>query len=216
LVELTERLAHGSPLIAIAGPIAAGKSTLTISLAAALGFSPWLERVDANPYFARFCSDQKRWALRSQMAFMLGAIEDALAARSGRTGSVLERPVEEMFGVFCEDQFGEGILSVDEYQMLRRLRDLGRELVGSPDVLVALDGPPELLLRRIRDRDRMGEDRYDLDYVDRLVRRQRAWVANWDAGPVIHVDIESRALRDEVQVQALAGEVLTALSEEGG
>lgn len=214
MTDAGELAAGRSPLIAVAGPIAAGKSTLTVALAAALGFSPWLERVNANPYFVRFCSDQKTWALRSQLAFMLGAIEDALAARSEMPGSVLERPVEEMFGVFCEDQLRERVLSADEHQMLRRVRDLGRELVGSPDVLVALDGPPELLLRRIRERDRPGEDQYELDYVDRLVRRQRAWMASWDAGPVIHVDIENRALRDEVEIQALAGEVLSALGEE--
>lgn len=55
-----------------------------------------------------------------QLAFMLGAIEDAVGARHTSPGSVLERPAQEMQGVFGRDLHENGLLDADEFGMLER------------------------------------------------------------------------------------------------
>src|SRR5438309_7970905 len=144
------------PLVAVCGPIASGKSTVIESLAGALHFRAWPERVQDNPFFERYCANPADWALRSQLAFMLGAVEDAVGARRHPPGGVIERPVQEMSGVFVEDMCARGVLATDERNVLGRLARLGEALAGPPDVLVVLYVHPEELLARVRARARPG------------------------------------------------------------
>ena len=59
----------------------AGKSTLAAGLAKSLGFRLFAERVDDNPFFTRFAADPPTWVFRSQLAFMVNAVSDAIEAR---------------------------------------------------------------------------------------------------------------------------------------
>jgi deoxyadenosine/deoxycytidine kinase len=200
------------PLVAVCGPIASGKSTVIEALAGALSFRAWPERVEENPFFERYCASPTDWALRSQLAFMLGAVEDAVAARRHPPGGVIERPVQEMFGVFVEDMCARGVLAADERDVLRRLARLGESLAGPPDVLVVLDADPEELLARVHARARPGEEAYDLAFFRSLQRSYAHWAGWWNQSPVIHVDAARRDLRHADQVAGLAGEVKSALS----
>ena len=200
------------PLVAVCGPIASGKSTLIESLADALNFRAWPERVQDNPFFERYCASPTEWALRSQLAFMLGAVEDAVAARRHPPGGVIERPVQEMFGVFVEDMYARGVLEADERNVLRRLTRLGESLAGPPDVLVVLRAHPEELLTRVHARARPGEKAYDLAFFRSLQSSYADWASRWNQSPVIHVDAARRDLRRADEIAALAADVSGALS----
>jgi deoxyguanosine kinase len=200
------------PLVAVCGPIASGKSTVIEPLASALNFRAWPERVRDNPFFERYCANPTEWALRSQLAFMLGAVEDAAAARRHPPGGVIERPVQEMFGVFVEDMCARGVLAPDERNVLGQLTRLGESLAGPPDVLVVLDADPEELLTRVHTRARPGEEAYNIAFFRSLHSSYATWASRWNQSPVIHVDAARRDLRHADQVAALAGEVRRALS----
>lgn len=202
-------------LIAVCGPIGAGKSTVVGGLAPALGFREWPERVDENPFFTRYVAARSTWALRSQLAFMLGAVEDAANARKEPPGGVLERPVQEMFGVFVRDLHHEGLLDDDELLTLRRLAELGERTAGVPDLLVVLRGDPDRLLERVQQRARPGEDAYDLATMQRLDRVYEEWMVSWDRSPVIEVDTTMRDLRrpDEMGRLAAAARDVLGLPE---
>jgi deoxyguanosine kinase len=57
--------------IAVEGPIGVGKSSLARKLAAHLGARLLLERAEENPYLERFYADGPRYALQTQLAFLL-------------------------------------------------------------------------------------------------------------------------------------------------
>ena len=48
--------------LAIAGNMGVGKSTLTHLLAEDLGWTPFYEAVDDNPYLADFYRDMRQWS----------------------------------------------------------------------------------------------------------------------------------------------------------
>ncbi|MGB0389524.1 MAG: deoxynucleoside kinase, partial [Ardenticatenaceae bacterium] len=56
--------------IAIAGNIGVGKSTLTHLLEQRLGWEPFYEAVNDNPYLSDFYADMERWAFHSQIFFL--------------------------------------------------------------------------------------------------------------------------------------------------
>lgn len=209
--ELTGDAGH-IPLIGVCGPVGVGKSTVVGGLAAALGFQPWPERTDDNPFFVRFADDRPTWAFRSQVAFMLGSVEDADAARRGPPGGVLERPVQEMFGVFVRDLHENGMLDDDELDVLARVVELGERLAGVADLLVVLSGDTELLLSRIRARGGPGDGSYDLAAMRRLAAAYDRWRAGWERCPVIDVDATSTDLRRAEEIDMLAARARAALS----
>jgi deoxyadenosine/deoxycytidine kinase len=203
-------------LIGVCGPIGAGKSTVVRGLAAALGFHPWLERVEDNPFFTRYTGDRATWALRSQLAFILGAVEDAAAARRQQPGGVLERPAQEMLGVFVRDLHDSGLLDDHEVRTLERIVEIGETLAGSPDLLIVLHGDAQRLLERIRARTRPGEEAYDLADMQRLEAAYDRWVNGWDRSPVIDVDATGHDLRRPEEIERLAAAARAALAGAGG
>ena len=56
--------------IAVAGNIGVGKSTLVTLLSERLGWKPFFEPVEENPYLADFYQDMRSWAFHSQIYFL--------------------------------------------------------------------------------------------------------------------------------------------------
>jgi len=199
------------PVIGVCGPVGAGKSTLTARLAEELGFAAWPERVADNPFFDRYTRDKSTWAYLSQLAFMLGAVQDAAAARRVPPGAVLERPVEEMLNIFVRTLHRRGLLDGEELAKLERVAELGCALAGVPEVLILLHGDPELLLERIQDRARGGEEMYDLPELGEIQAAYSDWRVTLANRIVIDVDAGERDLRDPLEIGKLGGEVRAAL-----
>jgi len=197
--------------IAVAGPTGVGKTTVTGALAQRLGFGAWPERVQANPFLERYRRDPAVWAFRSQLAFMLGAVEDAVAIGDGGTGGVLERPVQEMFAIFAAEQLERGELDREEYETLRRVAAAGARLAGEPDVLIVLEGDPQAVVARVRSRARTGERDHMVADARRLAARYERWAAGWDPDRLVRVDAVARDLRLEDELDRLAEETARVL-----
>jgi deoxyadenosine/deoxycytidine kinase len=192
--------------------VGAGKSTVVKPLASCLGFRAWPERVADNPFFPRFVHDRAEWAFRSQAAFLISASEDAAMARRQGVGGVIERPPQEMLGVFVHTLQDEHLLDTDEVRLLTKILALSERLSGVPDVLVALRAAPDTLLARIRARRFTDEDAYRLSDIERLSAAYDRWISGWRRSPVIEVDVDTRDLRDPGEITRLATEVRKSLN----
>lgn len=67
--------------VAIAGNVGVGKSTLTTMFSQKLGWEPFFEAVDDNPYLADFYQDMKRWSFHSQIYFLSRRLQSLPARR---------------------------------------------------------------------------------------------------------------------------------------
>ncbi|MBP7139728.1 MAG: deoxynucleoside kinase, partial [Caldisericia bacterium] len=61
----------GKFIVAVCGNIGVGKSTLAKLLSKRWGYSIISEPQDINPFLKDFYADQKRWALHSQLFFLI-------------------------------------------------------------------------------------------------------------------------------------------------
>ena len=66
-VNLTEKF----PYIVVEGPIGSGKTTLARQLANKYSVNLLLENAEANPFLPRFYQDALRYALPTQLLFLL-------------------------------------------------------------------------------------------------------------------------------------------------
>src|SRR5579864_129585 len=143
--------------VVIAGNIGVGKSSLVERLAEVLGWTPFYEASDENPYLADFYKDMPRWGFHSQI-FFLGRRVRLLNELFGQRGPVVQdRSLYEDAEVFAANLHQQGALDGREYDTYRMLYESVCSLLPAPDLLVYLRAEVPTLLTRIALRGRPFE-----------------------------------------------------------
>lgn len=153
--------------IVISGLIGVGKSTLTTSLAEHLGYEPFYEPVETNPYLELFYKDPNKYAYPMQewLKHRRFAAYQAAAwgIRAGRfKGVVMDRSIHEDT-VFAEINAKIGTIEDLNWRTyLQGFQDF-QIFCPEPDVYVYLDATPEQCHERILERGRPAEQRTGFD-----------------------------------------------------
>lgn len=183
-------------VIVLAGMIGAGKSTYTEMISSQLGTQAFYESVEYNPILDKFYDNPKKWAFSLQIYFLnarFRSIKDALKADH----NVLDRSIYED-ALFTYVNHLQGNISVEELAIYNDLlENMMEELEGipkkSPDLLVFLDGPFEMILNRIQERGRDFEQVHDnpelLAYYRLLFDNYQQWYENYNHSAKIKINI---------------------------
>jgi len=174
--------------IAIAGNVGVGKSTLTRMLAARLGWEPFFEAVDDNPYLADFYQNMPRWAFHSQIFFLSRRLRHHYELVQ-REGSVIQdRSVYEDAEVFARNLYEQGAMDERDYRSYRELYEVLCAFLPPPDLVVYLRADVPTLLARIRMRGRAYEQDIDPNHLARLNHLYDAWIEGFTLAPVLTVE----------------------------
>ncbi len=178
---------RGRWFVAIAGNIGVGKSTLTELLSKRLGWEPYFEAVDENPYLADFYRDMRRWSFHSQIFFLSRRLRHhhELLKRNGSV--VQDRCVYEDAEIFARNLYLQGLMSERDYRVYRDLYDTVVHILPPPDLVVYLQASVPTLLERIRRRGREYEQAIDPAYLERLNVLYDEWAATFDLCPVLTI-----------------------------
>jgi len=170
--------------IAVEGPIGVGKTALARRLATEFGSELLLERVEDNPFLRSFYEDPERHALQAQLFFTLD--------RHRQQRELLHHGMPEAGVVsdylFAKDAiFAAATLQPDELGLYRQIYQLLDEQIPKPDLVVYLEARPEVLLRRIRKRDRDFERHISPEYLERLTEGFRHFFHEYTDAPLLVV-----------------------------
>src|SRR3954451_22406614 len=139
--------------IAIEGPIGAGKTALAERLGTRLDATVVLEETD-NPFLADFYADRPGSALQAQLFYLLNRHRQQTSLRQ----SDLFSQITISDYLFDKDKiFAYLNLDDNELFIYQRLYDLLARDVLTPDLVVYLQAPTDVLLRRVRTRRRDPE-----------------------------------------------------------
>jgi deoxyadenosine/deoxycytidine kinase len=134
--------------IAVEGPIGVGKSALAERLATRLDATVVLEERD-NPFLADFYAGKPGAALQAQLFYLLNRHRQQLAIRQGDLFA--QTTIADY--LFDRDKiFAYLNLDDNELFIYQRLYDLLVRDVPPPDLVVYLQAPTDVLLRRLRER----------------------------------------------------------------
>ena len=173
--------------IAIEGPMASGKTSLAERLSTRLDATAVLEEQE-NPFLADFYSGRTGAALQAQLFYLLNRHRQQLTLRQA-----------DLFAqtLVCDYLFDKdkifAYVNLDDNELFiyQRLYDLLVKDVPSPDLVVYLQAPTDVLIRRIRDRAREPEhdtpDPGD-DYIRELNEAYQHFFFHYTATPLLVVE----------------------------
>ena len=177
--------------IAIAGNVGVGKSTLTTLLSQRLGWEPFFEAVDDNPYLADFYQDMQRWSFHSQVFFLSRRLRHHRKLLEHPTSVVQDRSVYEDAEVFARNLYSQGHMGERDYRSYRELYEVLTGFLPPPDLVLYLQASVETLQRRINKRGRVFERDISAEYLDQLNELYEAWIRDFDLCPVLTVPADS-------------------------
>ena len=191
--------------IAIEGPIGAGKTALAERLGTRLDATVVLEEAE-NPFLADFYADKPGAALQAQLFYLVSRHRQQTALRQ----SDLFSQITIADYLFDKDKiFAYLNLDDNELFIYQRLYDLLAHDVPSPDLVLFLQAPTDVLLRRMHTRRRDPESvalQPDDDYLRELNEAYHHFFFHYTATPLLVVetsqfdsDVSDEALDDLIK-----------------
>lgn len=177
--------------IAVAGNIGAGKTTLTKLLAKHYGWSPHYEDIDDNPYLNDFYEDMQRWSFNLQVYFLNSRFNQILEIRKAGKTVIQDKTIYEDAYIFAPNLHSMGLMTTRDFDNYFSLFTLMATLVEAPDLLIYLRASVPKLVQNIQQRGRKYENTIRLDYLKRLNERYEGWIANYNGGKLLIIDVEN-------------------------
>ena len=185
-------------VITIAGTVGVGKSTMTKALAEGLNFRTSFEKVDTNPYLDKFYDDFEKWSFHLQVYFLAERFKEQKRIFEYGGGFIQDRSIYEDTGIFAKMHYDKGTMSPTDYETYKNLFDamVMTPYFPHPDLLVYLEGPIDDIIGRIQERGREMEQQTPHDYWYEMHNRYEDWINNFNACPVLRLDINDYDLME--------------------
>lgn len=146
---------------AIEGCIAAGKTTTAQHVSEALALPPLMEETEAHPFLADFYQAPERFALETEMGFVLLHYHQIHRLPSSDNFVTDFSPVKDLV-------FGKMNLKGDDLDLFEHVYSSIASRIPKPDLAIYLDVPLEELLQRIKTRGRPYELAIPRSYLENL------------------------------------------------
>lgn len=192
--------------IVVEGPIGVGKTSLARRLAESFESDLVLEGAEDNPFLERFYEDPLKGALPAQLFFLFQRarqIEDMRQAD-------LFQPVRVSDFLIEKDRlFAELTLDAEEMKLYEQVYQHVTVDPPVPDLVIYLQAPVEVLLKRIARRGIHYERKIDTAYLSRLCDAYTRMFLYYDAAPLLIVNAAHINLVDSEQdYQALLEQIM--------
>jgi deoxyadenosine/deoxycytidine kinase len=175
--------------IAIEGPIGVGKTRRAERLASRIDGSAVLEEAD-NPFLADFYNERPGAALQAQLFFLLNRHRQLMDIRQA-----------DLFAhtIVCDSVFDRdkifAYLNLDDNELFiyQRLYDLLSRDVPSPDLVIYLQAPTDVLIRRVQDKPQDPERERpvpppDAEYLRELNEAYQHFFFHYNTTPLLVVE----------------------------
>ncbi len=173
--------------IAVEGPIGVGKTTVVDRLAERLEARKAIEEWSTNPFLGPFYDSRPGAAFQAELFFLLSRYrqQQDLVQRQLFSQATLVDYVFERSRLFA-------YLNLDDSELLifDKLYSLLSESVPRPDLIVYLQAPTEVLMRRVKARGRPEESQLSEEYLAEVNRAYNHYFFHYTQTPLLVVNTE--------------------------
>jgi deoxyadenosine/deoxycytidine kinase len=176
--------------VSVAGNIGSGKSSLTKMIADNLGWLPYFESVQNNPYLKDFYKEMKRWSFQLQVYFLSHRFQVHKRIIASKKSVIQDRSIYEDVEIFARNLYLMGRMEKRDYENYRNLFYEMVDYLQPPDLIVYLKADVETLIKQIRLRGREFEKSIEPKYLLRLNRSYNRWVKGYKCGNLITIETD--------------------------
>lgn len=171
--------------IAVEGPIGVGKTSLARMLALELDGELLLERTEDNPFLEKFYQDRRRYALQTQLFFLLTRYQQQkdLSQLDLFQGLIVSDYLFDRDRIFAHTN-----LDKDELRLYDDIYTLLEARIIRPDLVILLQARPEILKERIRTRGTRSERDISLEYLEEVAEAYKDYFFYYNESPLLVVD----------------------------
>lgn len=193
--------------VVVEGPIGVGKTTLAKRLAATYETELLLEGADENPFLDRFYKNPKEAALPTQLFFLFQRARQAQELRQGD----MFCPVRIADFLMEKDRmFAQLTLDDEELKLYYQVYSQLALDAPLPDLVIYLQAPVEVLMRRVQKRGIAIEQNIDQKYLQKICEAYTEFFYHYDQAPLLIVNAaEIDLVGNESDYQQLLAEMQT-------
>ena len=186
--------------VVVEGPIGVGKTTLAKKLAQSFGSDLLLEGASENPFLEKFYENPQAAALPTQLYFLL---QRAKQLRQMKQEDMFAPVRVADFLIEKDRLFAELTLDEDELDLYEQVYATLTLDAPTPDLVVYLQAPVEVLLERINKRGLKYEQFIETGYLERLCDTYVQFFYQYNDAPLLIVnaaDIDFANNEDDYQL----------------
>jgi deoxyadenosine/deoxycytidine kinase len=176
--------------VAVSGNIGSGKSTITTLLSERLGWKPYYEIVDENPYLPDFYADMPRWSFHLQVFFLSKRFQHHQMITAAPESVIQDRTIYEDAEIFARNLYLQGLMDERDFRNYHELFTTMTQFLQPPNLIIYLKASVPTLLERIHRRARGYEQGILPEYLEQLNERYAEWTERFWLCPILTVDAD--------------------------
>ncbi|MFT5131952.1 MAG: deoxyguanosine kinase [Gammaproteobacteria bacterium] len=177
----------------VEGPIGVGKTVLAKRLANTFKAELMLENPEDNPFLPKFYEDPKNSALPTQLHFLFQRLKMIEVLRQ----TDMFKPAQISDFLMQKDQlFAEVTLNDSEFDLYNQVYSRLVLEAPIPDLVIYLQAPVDLLLKRIYERKIVYEKRIEDVYLNKISEAYIKFFYHYNASPTLIVNTSEINLVD--------------------
>lgn len=174
--------------VVIEGPIGVGKTSLAKRLANTMNADLVLEEAEQNPFLEQFYRNRRQAALPTQLFFLL---QRARQMEQFRHGDMFSRARVADYLLEKDRLFAELNLNSNELELYNQVATTLDLDFPKPDLVIYLQAPAPVLMRRIATRGLASEQSIDHAYLERLGEAYARFFYDFEGAPLLIVNAAS-------------------------
>jgi len=176
-----------SKYIVIEGPIGVGKTSLANKLSLEWDADLILENVDDNPFLSKFYKNQREVSFQTQLYFLLTRTRQVQAFKQQ---DIFSKTRVSDFMLQKDRIFAQVTLNNEEYDLYDQLYSYMTVDIPKPDLLIYLQAPVKVLMKRIKKRGRNFEKYITNEYLEKLNSMYLKFFDTYNSSPLLIVNAE--------------------------
>ena len=171
--------------IAIEGPIGVGKTTLANKIATTFNYDAFLEQPAENPFLKNFYRNPSQSALATQLFFLFQRMQQI---QDLKQRSLFETVRVADFLIEKDRLFAEVTLSNEEMDLYDKVYDQITLDAPTPDLVIYLQAPVDVLKERITKRGNINEQYLTLEYLEKLNDAYSRFFLDYNDAPLLIIN----------------------------
>ncbi len=171
--------------IVIEGSLGVGKTSLAVMLAEKISGQTLLERTEENPFLVKFYQNPKKYRFQTQIFFLLHRYQQASEIRQI---GLFKRSIISDYLFDKDSVFARANLDDNEFWLYDQLFRLLKKRITPPDLVIFLQATTDVLMKRIRKRDKEYERSISYGYLEEINQSLNEFFFHYSDSPLLVIN----------------------------